>query len=129
MYEGYISWLKMRKNGGSRLVLINRPGKLYALDETPDGMRYRWPYDSEADADYIAKEVGISVASDELALERERLECDRCGSTYTNPQDIELAKRSQADWEARVRKDGDEPRGICPCPIIPCAGELVLHKD
>lgn len=59
----------------------------------------------------------------------EKLVCDRCGQTYTDRESIEFAKRGKGDWEAMVRANRDEPRGICPCPIIPCPGEMILVTE
>lgn len=58
----------------------------------------------------------------------ERLKCDRCGVVYTDSGSIESAKKWKEKWEQRVRADGDIPRGISPCPILPCSGELILEK-
>jgi hypothetical protein len=57
-----------------------------------------------------------------------KLKCDRCGVEYTDEPSIKFAIQGKDEWEAMVRADGDEPRGICPCPIIPCPGELILTK-
>ena len=59
-------------------------------------------------------------------MKMEKLVCDRCGREYTSEADITLAKKGRDEWEAMVRKDGNEPRGICPCPVIPCEGEMKL---
>lgn len=58
----------------------------------------------------------------------EELVCDRCGIRYTDKESISSAKRHKEEWEARVRADGDNPRGICPCPIFTCQGELILKE-
>ena len=59
----------------------------------------------------------------------EKLMCDRCGRTYTDRASIESAKREAAQWAELVREDDYEPRGLCPCPIFPCEGELILVDD
>lgn len=59
----------------------------------------------------------------------EKLVCDRCGQSYTDKASIESAKREEEQWKAMVKRDGDEPRGLCPCPILPCEGELLLVKE
>lgn len=59
----------------------------------------------------------------------EKLVCDRCDLKYTDEESITMAKRYQGEWEASCRRDGDEPRGISPCPIINCAGELILKEE
>lgn len=57
----------------------------------------------------------------------EILRCSVCGVVYDGKEDIEQAKRMKEKWEAACRKDGDEPRGIAPCPNIMCRGELILE--
>lgn len=59
----------------------------------------------------------------------EKLVCDRCNAEYTDEESINIAKRYQAQWEASCGRDGVEPRGISPCPIITCQGELVLKEE
>jgi len=56
-----------------------------------------------------------------------RMSCDRCSQTYTDKESIDMALAQKKSWEELVRKDGEEPRGICPCPILPCPGELILR--
>lgn len=58
----------------------------------------------------------------------EKLVCDRCGVEYTDEESIIMAKRYQEEWEKSCRRDGGEPRGISPCPIISCTGELILKE-
>lgn len=58
----------------------------------------------------------------------EKLVCDRCGLEYTDEESLTMAKRYQGAWEALCRRDGDEPRGISPCPNITCTGELILKE-
>ena len=58
----------------------------------------------------------------------ERLKCDICGIVYTDSGSIEFAKRLKETWEQRVRADGDTPRGIAPCSILSCSGELILEE-
>lgn len=57
-----------------------------------------------------------------------KLVCDRCGVVYTDKESIDRAKEGKAKWEAQVRADGDEPRGLCPCPWLSCDGELQLKE-
>lgn len=59
----------------------------------------------------------------------EKLVCDRCGRTYTDDESVQSAKRDFESWKALCQKDGDAPRGLCPCPIIPCEGELILKTE
>jgi len=60
----------------------------------------------------------------------EKLVCDRCGQTYTDQGSIDQAKRSQKKWEEMIEKDsGEKARGIGPCPIIGCTGEMVLKEE
>jgi len=56
----------------------------------------------------------------------ERLVCDRCGITYCDKESIDSAKKMAQSWKESCRKDGVEARGIAPCPIIECKGELQL---
>jgi len=58
----------------------------------------------------------------------EKLVCDRCGTTYTDDESIQSAKREFHQWAALCQKDGDEPRGLSPCPVFPCPGELILKR-
>ena len=57
----------------------------------------------------------------------EKLVCDRCGVTYTDEESIQSAKREFESWKALCEKDGVAPRGLSPCPILPCPGELILQ--
>jgi PRTRC genetic system protein C len=59
----------------------------------------------------------------------EKLVCDRCGQTYTDEESIESAKRLAEKWAEMCRADGVEPRGISPCPVFPCEGELILKVE
>ncbi len=59
----------------------------------------------------------------------EKLVCDRCGRAYTDAESVQSAKRDFESWKALCQKDGDAPRGLCPCPIIPCKGELILKTE
>lgn len=58
----------------------------------------------------------------------EKLTCDKCGITYTDEESIVMAKDFQTNWAALCRRDGTEPRGISPCPVVPCEGELILKE-
>jgi len=58
----------------------------------------------------------------------EKLVCDRCGIEYTDEESIILAKSVKEEWVEKCHKDGVEPRGIAPCPIISCKGELILQE-
>ena len=53
-----------------------------------------------------------------------RLVCDRCGIIYCDKESIDMAKKKAAMWRAILSRDGIEARGIAPCPIIGCKGEL-----
>ena len=59
----------------------------------------------------------------------EKLVCDKCGQTYTDEESVERAKKFKDKWAETCRKDGCEPRGVSPCPVIPCAGELILTES
>ncbi len=59
----------------------------------------------------------------------EKLVCDRCGNTYTDDESIQSAKNEFEHWKTLCRKDGVAPRGLTPCPILPCPGELVLKEE
>lgn len=56
------------------------------------------------------------------------LECDVCGRKYDDEGSIRMAENGREGWEELCRRDGVEPRGIAPCPVIPCTGELVLKE-
>jgi len=58
----------------------------------------------------------------------EKLVCDRCGRTYTDRESIESAKKEFESWRKLCQRDSVLPRGLCPCPIFPCKGELVLKE-
>ena len=58
----------------------------------------------------------------------EYLKCDRCGAKYDDVEGLEMAKRMQEEWEASRKAKGIQVRGIAPCPVVLCRGELVL-KD
>lgn len=58
-----------------------------------------------------------------------KLVCDKCGVEYTDEDSITMARRYQAQWESSCKRDGDEPRGVCPCPNISCLGELILKEE
>lgn len=58
----------------------------------------------------------------------EKLVCDGCGIEYMDKESIEEAKQYQEKWAELCRRDGVEPRGLCACPIITCAGELQLKE-
>jgi len=68
-------------------------------------------------------EGGVSIKKGD---EMEKLVCDRCGVTYTDDESIQWAKREFESWKALCQRDGHAPRGICPCPVLPCPGELIL---
>jgi len=59
----------------------------------------------------------------------EKLVCDRCGVTYTDAESIRSAKNEFEHWKALCEKDGVTPRGLSPCPILPCPGELILKTQ
>lgn len=59
----------------------------------------------------------------------EKLVCDRCGETYTDAESIQSAKEGLDDWKAICERDGDTPRGLAPCPIWNCKGELILKTE
>jgi len=59
----------------------------------------------------------------------EKLVCDRCGIEYTDKASIEYAKKAAAKWRAILKRDGIVARGIAPCPIWSCKGELVLKDE
>ncbi|KKL62219.1 hypothetical protein LCGC14_2187440 [marine sediment metagenome] len=57
-----------------------------------------------------------------------KLVCDRCEAEYTDEDSIIIAKSYQEQWKASCIRDGKEPRGIAPCPIFACPGELILEE-
>ncbi len=58
-----------------------------------------------------------------------KLVCDICKVEYKDEESIEMAKSFQEHWEASCSRDGREPRGIAPCPIFSCSGELALKEE
>lgn len=68
-----------------------------------------------------------------------KLVCDRCGATYTDRESIEEVLKLKASWAELCKRpvvvagewvcDGIEPRGLAPCPIMRCEGELILIND
>lgn len=56
----------------------------------------------------------------------EKLVCDRCGAEYSDKPSIQMAKTMAVSWRAQCKQDSVEARGIAPCPIISCKGELIL---
>lgn len=58
----------------------------------------------------------------------EKLVCDRCGIEYTDEGSINAAKLMKDDWVELCHKESIEPRGIAPCPILHCKGELILQE-
>jgi len=58
----------------------------------------------------------------------EKLVCDRCGIEYSDQASIQCAKKAAAQWRAILKRDGEVARGIAPCPIMGCRGELVLKE-
>jgi len=59
----------------------------------------------------------------------EKLVCNECGTEFTDEESIIMAKMGQERWKAVCKESGDEPRGIAPCPIIKCPGELILKEE
>ena len=59
----------------------------------------------------------------------EKLVCDRCSNTYADRKSIESAKRGFKGWKKVCQTDSVLPRGLCPCPIVSCLGELVLKTE
>lgn len=57
----------------------------------------------------------------------EKLVCDRCGITYTDEESIKFAKLWEKRHIAICAEDGVEARGVAPCPILSCRGELCLE--
>lgn len=56
----------------------------------------------------------------------EKLKCDRCGEVYSDKESIESAKKEADGWRRLCERDGEEPRGLVPCPNMTCKGELIL---
>ncbi len=57
-----------------------------------------------------------------------KLVCDRCDAEYTDETSITMAKQYEESWVKACDREGDEPRGIIPCPNICCSGELILKE-
>lgn len=49
----------------------------------------------------------------------EKLECNVCKTTYTDKESIDMAKKYAKYMPV-------ESKGISPCPIITCKGEMEL---
>lgn len=54
-----------------------------------------------------------------------KLQCNKCGITYSDEASIKSAQRHKDKWIAACKKDGVEAKGIAPCPVLTCPGELV----
>ena len=54
------------------------------------------------------------------------LKCDRCNVEYRDQESIDMAKKGEEDWKKMCEKDGDEARGLFPCPVLSCTGEMKL---
>ena len=52
--------------------------------------------------------------------------CDICGRQYNDEPSIRLAKEGAENWGELCQKDNVEPRGIAPCPLMTCKGEMLL---
>jgi len=59
MYEGYISFLEIRKKRGGELKVIREGRRLYTEDKHSSGMVFKWSYEPTANGRYIADKVGI----------------------------------------------------------------------
>ena len=59
MCEGYISFLKGRKERGGELKVIREGRRLYTEDKHPSGLVLKWFYEPTADGRYIAEKLGI----------------------------------------------------------------------
>jgi len=59
----------------------------------------------------------------------EILKCDRCGKVYRDRASVESAKLMYEKWLQICEKDNYKPRGIAPCPILHCNGELILMVE
>ena len=57
------------------------------------------------------------------------LKCDRCGKDYSDERSTRIAKDFQEKWEALCRLEGTICRGIAPCAMVPCDGELILTEE
>ncbi len=60
---------------------------------------------------------------------KEKLVCDKCGQAYIDLPSIDQAKKYADFWAMQCRRDGVEPRGIGPCPVFTCRGELIYTKE
>ena len=58
----------------------------------------------------------------------QKLVCDRCGRTYTDKEDIDLAVSWAEKWKEESKAEGFEVRGLAPCPNLACVGELKLEE-
>lgn len=53
------------------------------------------------------------------------IKCNICGQIYTDDKSIEIAKKLQESWKGLHEGSGIEIKGLCPCPISSCEGELI----
>ena len=60
-YPGYVGFLKGQKEKGVELTLVKTRTQLYCLFKRPDGSTKRWHYRHDANAEEIAREVGIKL--------------------------------------------------------------------
>jgi hypothetical protein len=60
-----------------------------------------------------------------MSGKQSKLVCNKCGITYTDEASIAFARENKDKWIASSKKHGLEVKGIGPCPIITCTGELI----
>jgi len=56
------------------------------------------------------------------------LKCTDCGLIYDDEESIEFALKEKDNFERVCKEEGIKPKGICPCPVIPCKGDLALYE-
>ena len=55
-----------------------------------------------------------------------KLKCSICKREYADKESIIFAIESKKDYIRLCKDEGFDAKGICPCPIISCKGEMIL---
>ena len=69
---------------------------------------------------------GSDVPICDECASKKRLVCDHCSNTYVDELSVLQGIEVGGQWAESCRKRGKEPRGLFPCPLYRCDGELVL---
>ncbi len=54
------------------------------------------------------------------------VKCDRCGKEYHDSESVEEVVNTEEMWKEMCCDDDDIGRGLAPCPILSCEGEMFL---